>query len=558
MRRQVRHDDGRSPRRPSEVPAATGKGRQNPDLSKAPPVGGPSKAPPARGAAKEPPAGGAFEEPPATEASEQLELAASEARFRSAFQDAAVGMAIFAPGGVYLEVNAALCAILGRAPPDVIGRLWSDFAHSDDISRDWHADRADTLQARDQMFRCRRPDGTVVPVELSFSSAHLADGTRIINAQVTDVSERLATQDALAESEARYRNLIEAAADAVIVLIGWEVTYANAAAARLLGLTDRSELSGRNVLDFVRPDYHEEVRRRRRRVDTGDDIGLRETTWVRADGIEVHVQLTASAVSFDGRSAVQLVVRDMTALVHARADQAASEARFSSLVATSSDVILILDSAGDLTYASPSSERVTGWRPEQIVGRAGTELARFADLDRGTGEFSPVPPGAEQVTTFRFPHRDGTWRHIEMTTTNLLDHPEVGGYVLNLRDVTDRVEAQAAREAADARFRALVQNAADLIITFGPERTVTYTSPAVTRLLGFGPDDLLGTPGPALVHPEDGEAAMAAFAAVVAAGSGATSGPHEGRLRTANGGWCEVEARRHQHARRPRGGCPGR
>ena len=236
-------------------------------------------------------------------------------------------------------------------------------------------------------------------------------------------------------------------------------------------------------------------------------------------------------------------VRDVPDDLMTRAALAASEARFRSLVATSGDVIVVLDERGDVSYASPALERVTGWRPEAIVGRASTELAGIARRGVGSGEFTSVLSSGGQPTTFPFQHRDGRWRHLEVTAVDLRGNPEVGGYVLNLRDVTERVQAQVAREAADARFRALVQHAADLIICFGPDRTVTYTSPAVTRLLGFGPDELLGVYGPTLGHPDEAEAGLATFAKVVAAGPGATAGPYEVRMGTAAGGWREVEVR---------------
>ncbi len=227
----------------------------------------------------------------------------------------------------------------------------------------------------------------------------------------------------------------------------------------------------------------------------------------------------------------------MTALVEARAALAASEVRFRSLVATSSDVIVVLDEHDVITYASPALERVTGWRPDEVVGHCGVRIARAAGVDPDFEGLSAVRR-LGGATTLTLRHRDGSLRHIEVMATDLLELSAVGGIVVTLRDVTERVEAQAAREAADARFRALVQNASDLIITFGPDRRVTYTSPAVTRLLGFGAEELLGMPGVELIDPGEGAEAMGRFGEVIAAGAGASAGPFETRLWTAAGGWC--------------------
>ncbi len=96
------------------------------------------------------------------------------------------------------------------------------------------------------------------------------------------------------------------------------------------------------------------------------------------------------------------------------------------------------------------------------------------------------------------------------------------------------------RSGAEASyFRALLQNARDVLAVLAPDGTVRYATPSVSRLLGNGPDALVGHSLLALVHPED----LAAAAALVEAG-GVAGGEHtaEMRLRHADGGWRVVEA----------------
>ncbi|HEV7666189.1 MAG TPA: sensor domain-containing diguanylate cyclase, partial [Chloroflexota bacterium] len=142
---------------------------------------------------------------------------------------------------------------------------------------------------------------------------------------------------------------------------------------------------------------------------------------------------------------LEVRVRERTAQL------AASEERFRSLVQHASDVIAVIDAEGNLKYVSPSCEQVCGHNPDALVGTSLLALLHsddkrqamtfLADASARGGSTSPVE--------WRIRHRDGTWRSIEVLGTNLLNDPNVGGLVLNGRDVTDRraLEAQLAHQA---------------------------------------------------------------------------------------------------------------
>jgi diguanylate cyclase (GGDEF)-like protein/PAS domain S-box-containing protein len=127
-------------------------------------------------------------------------------------------------------------------------------------------------------------------------------------------------------------------------------------------------------------------------------------------------------------------------LGQARAREQRVERRFRSLVQNSSDVILVVDVHGNVVHASPSIERVMGYRAEETIHRNASELihpddisavqARLAELQSG--------PGASSTLTVRARHSDGSWRWIEATGMNLLDDAAVNGIVVNYRDITTR------------------------------------------------------------------------------------------------------------------------
>jgi diguanylate cyclase (GGDEF)-like protein/PAS domain S-box-containing protein len=130
----------------------------------------------------------------------------------------------------------------------------------------------------------------------------------------------------------------------------------------------------------------------------------------------------------------------------------AGEARFSSLVQNSSDLITVLDSEATVVYQSPSIEHVLGYAPEEIVGtrfdrllQAGEE-GRLLHLLADGGAFAG---GATEALECALRHRDGSIRHFEVLHTNLLHDEAVRGIVLNSRDVSERkaFEEQLAHQA---------------------------------------------------------------------------------------------------------------
>jgi diguanylate cyclase (GGDEF)-like protein/PAS domain S-box-containing protein len=129
-----------------------------------------------------------------------------------------------------------------------------------------------------------------------------------------------------------------------------------------------------------------------------------------------------------------------------------SEARFSSLVARSSDLITVVAADGTVLYQSPSIERVLGYATEEVVGVRFDDLLPdeerprlLAVLSKGSRASDAGPEAIE----CRLRHRDGRWLQFEVLHTNLLNDEHVRGIVLNSRDVSERkaFEEQLAHQA---------------------------------------------------------------------------------------------------------------
>jgi PAS domain S-box-containing protein len=183
----------------------------------------------------------------------------------------------------------------------------------------------------------------------------------------------------------------------------------------------------------------------------------------------------------------------------------AQQARERALAAHAMDIVGILNAEGRISYVSPSVQRVLGYTPEEVCGQNGFTFMHPDDMPRLEQAVATLlqAPGTVVQTVARFRHRDGSWRTFEVINSNHLDDPAIRGLIFNERDITERVQAEEALRASEARFRALSEHATDLVAILGPEGTYCYLSPSWQRVLGYAPDELLGRSGFDLIHPED-------------------------------------------------------
>jgi diguanylate cyclase (GGDEF)-like protein/PAS domain S-box-containing protein len=120
------------------------------------------------------------------------------------------------------------------------------------------------------------------------------------------------------------------------------------------------------------------------------------------------------------------------------------EQRFRSLVQHASDITVVADARGSITYASPAVHRVLDRPPELIVGQTLETLVHPQDRPVVRGRMRELDgnPRASVDLRLRARHRDGSWRWLEVICTNLLEDPSVTGIICNARDVTDMLRYQ--------------------------------------------------------------------------------------------------------------------
>jgi PAS domain S-box-containing protein len=244
------------------------------------------------------------------------DLRESEERFRATFEQAAIGVAHVGPDGRWLRVNDKLCEITGYDREELSGMTFQDITHLDDLQKDLdHLKRvlAGEIKSYATEKRYLRKDGSVVWINLTASAVGDTLGhVKYFITNIVDITERKRAQEALSQSEERYRAVVEQSAEGIYLVDGVTrcILDTNPALQNMLGYT-AEELRGTEL--------HEIVAHARETVEANVERTLKEGTrfirerkYLRKNGSVVEVEIAASAIDYGGKRVICAAIRDIT------------------------------------------------------------------------------------------------------------------------------------------------------------------------------------------------------------------------------------------------------
>ena len=196
--------------------------------------------------------------------------------------------------------------------------------------------------------------------------------------------------------------------------------------------------------------------------------------------------------------------------------------------------------SGTLLYINPVVDRMLGYRPDEVTGRTVFDFVHPQDVDAVVAaqarlvQDGGVGPGMET----RIRHADGSWRILDIVSTNMLDNPAVQALMFIARDVTERRDTERVLRERDASFRFLAGNATDVLSRTDSKGTCLYVSPSSSSVLGYEQDDLIGRRVASLLCSKD-DASYTEARELIDAGADAFTITHQVRRGDGQAIWLE-------------------
>ena len=176
-----------------------------------------------------------------------------------------------------------------------------------------------------------------------------------------DITKRKEVEKKLKESEQMYRTLVELSPDAIVVHDGQRIVFANKRAAELSGFDKPEDMVGLPVLDFIHPDYVDLVRERVIKMIRNETIAPPiEEKFVLPNGSVRDVEASASFITFNGRPAILLVVRDISEKKRMEEEIVESERQYRDFFRNSLDMIVVTDLEGNFVEVNREFEKLSG------------------------------------------------------------------------------------------------------------------------------------------------------------------------------------------------------
>jgi PAS domain S-box-containing protein len=411
-------------------------------------------------------------------------LEESEDRFSKAFYKSPFGLNITRwRDGAILVANDTWLNLLGWTREEIIGKTTADFPfYAKPEDRQWVRERIMKGEVTgDIEVTLVRKDGAELVVTVASTIVEL-QGERCILGALTDITERRRTEEALRESEERYRAVIENAVDAIIVTDpshGGSILSANRAACQMFGysLDEFMGLDREAMIDFSDSRLEKFLRKR--------DLhgqGKAELTYIRRDGVRFPGELTSAYFKnqFGQQNAIA-IIRDVTDRRKAEQALRESEQRYRGLFERMQEGLIagevITDENGkpiDYRYidVNPATERQYGIPRERFIGRTYKEV-----LPEGDPAWIEILGGValtgKPASIERYSQVSGRWFEAHAYS------PRTGQFVNILTDITERKKVEVALHASEAKMRAVFRALTEGVVFLNQEGIVEEANDAV-------------------------------------------------------------------------------
>ncbi|MEO7538757.1 MAG: EAL domain-containing protein, partial [Pyrinomonadaceae bacterium] len=306
-----------------------------------------------------------------------------------------------------------------------------------------------------------------------------------------DITEKKRADDAVRDSEARYRQLFENANDIIYVhdLEGNYISI-NKVAERVLGYT-RDEAMSLNMTDIMAPEHLPLAKKQLEAKLRGEsDQTVYEIECLKKDGARATLEVNSSVITKDGQAvAVQGIARDVTERKHAAEAIKRSEERYRDLFENANDLIYTHDLDGYFTSLNRAGEFITGYSRDEALKMNIAEVVA-PEFIEGARTMTARKVDGESPTTYELEiiAKDGHRVTLELSTRLIVSGGLPVGVQGIARDITARREAEQSLHSTISLFSSTFESTADGIVVMSLDRQIVTCNKKFAEMWGIDPE----------------------------------------------------------------------
>ncbi|MGA1796701.1 MAG: PAS domain S-box protein, partial [bacterium] len=442
------------------------------------------------------------------QAEEALQL--SEGKYRNVVENSNECICILQDNAIKF-INHQSDNLLGAQADDLTGTPFTDYVHPDELEKiralylSFMAGKED--EQRFETILVHR-DGQARDVEINVSVTSY-DDRRAGLVFIRDITERKKAENALRDSEAKFKALAEHSPNMIFINKQGRIIYINKKCEEILGYK-REEFYAA-AFDFfclIAPEHRDALKKNFKQHMNGEEVFPVEYGIITRKEKRIDAILTTKLIDYDKGRAILGIVTDISRLKDAEEALRESEAKYRLLVETQTDLVVKLDCKGKFLFISPSYCELFGKSEKDLRGKQFLPMVHKEDR---TATLRAMEKLHRHPYTCSLEHRGNTpggWRWLAWAFKSVLDeHGAVIGIVGAGRDITERKQAEEELSLSKTRQEYLLwANPAIIYTTKASDGYApTYVSENIFRQLGYTPKEFLFDPQFRFnhIHPED-------------------------------------------------------
>ncbi|NVM53230.1 MAG: PAS domain S-box protein [Candidatus Helarchaeota archaeon] len=472
-------------------------------------------------------------------------LRESEEQYRILVETMNEGLSAINAKGEYFFVNNSLCEMLGYSRSEMIGKPWQFFFDKEnrEIVKNQLSRRKKGEKSAYEAAWIKK-DGHRVFTIISGQAIYGGDGNyNGAFAVITDITERKRAEEAVRESEEKYRSLVENINEVIYTVDqNGLVSYVSPTIESLIGYSP-SELMERPITEFV---YQEDLSHMMRNVQIilSGYKASNEYRILTKSGVIRWVRTSSSPI-FRGDQVIGLhgVLMDITERKEAERQLRESEEQFK-LIAEQSLMGIIIVQNNFIKYINEAAAKFIEIPVRDMKDWALNDFMKFVHpedipfvLEQARKKQSGDPDAVTHYN-YRLITNSGNMKWLSLYSKSVQYKGQLADLV-TLIDITDRKKAEEKLEESEEKYRFIAENMEDIITILDKDLKIIYVNETQQNISGYSSEEVLGKPAFEFMHQEDIEKALSFYQGALEVGVGRG----ELRMRRKDGSYTWIEAK---------------